>query len=219
MQLVAAMVGAAGGEAAEDEGPLAGLAAGDLHALMQERTSSHLLEVSTLMRMQMTGSHYLTATGATQLSSIRVHPAFIGGNIARIHRYGRQSMWHRLQVMLGVAPPLLFTDFWERGFQGQLLELSLDGSANFVVQAAFAAMTDAAQVSLCGARSSITLAGIPAIVAGICVDLVLVCPHLSSYTQQGATSPWDFCLASAMPRVGKLLRQHDSTMPPLASTA
>ncbi len=46
MQLIAAMVGAAGGEAAEDEGPLAGLAAGDLHALMQERTSSHLLEVN-----------------------------------------------------------------------------------------------------------------------------------------------------------------------------
>ena len=46
MQLIAAMVGAAGEEAAEDEGPLAGLAAGDLHALMQERTSSHLLEVS-----------------------------------------------------------------------------------------------------------------------------------------------------------------------------
>ena len=47
MQLIAAMVGAAAGEAAEDEGPLAGLAPGDLHALMQERTSSHLLEVST----------------------------------------------------------------------------------------------------------------------------------------------------------------------------
>ncbi len=47
MQLIAAMVGAAGGDVAEDEGPLAGLAAGDLHALMQERTSSHLLEVST----------------------------------------------------------------------------------------------------------------------------------------------------------------------------
>ena len=52
--------------------------------------------------------------------------------------------------MLGVSPPLLFAQFWERGFQGHLLELSLDGSANFVVQAAFAAMTEAAQVTLGG---------------------------------------------------------------------
>ncbi len=40
------MLGAVPGDG-EDEGPLAGLVAGDLHAVMQERTSSHLFEVRT----------------------------------------------------------------------------------------------------------------------------------------------------------------------------
>ena len=52
------------------------------------------------------------------------------------------------QVMLGVAPPPLFRELWQRGFQGSLLELSLDGSANFVVQAALAALKEPAQVLL-----------------------------------------------------------------------
>ena len=44
LRLIPAMLGAVPGDG-EDEGPLAGLAAGDLHAVMQERTSSHLFEV------------------------------------------------------------------------------------------------------------------------------------------------------------------------------
>ncbi len=77
-----------------------------------------------------------TASVQRQPRSIRAQPSI--------------DYMHCLQVMLGVSPPSLFAEFWERGFQGHLLELSLDGSANFVVQAAFAAMTEAAQVTLRG---------------------------------------------------------------------
>ena len=47
LQLIPAMLGAVPGDSG-DEGPLAGLAAGDFHAVMQERTSSHLFEVCAL---------------------------------------------------------------------------------------------------------------------------------------------------------------------------
>jgi len=50
-------------------------------------------------------------------------------------------------VILGVAPPALFTEIWQRGFLNALLELSLDGSANFVVQAALALLKEPSQVS------------------------------------------------------------------------
>ena len=41
----------------------------------------------------------------------------------------------------------MLAEFWERCFRGHLLELALDGSANFVVQAAFATLTESAQVT------------------------------------------------------------------------
>jgi len=86
-------------------------------------------------------------------------------------------------VMLGVSPPLLYAEFWERGFQGHLLDLSLDGSANFVVQAAFAAMTEAAQVTLCGHVSALQRAGSrqPVLVSVLTLSsLVRISRHASS---------------------------------------
>ena len=100
--------------------------------------------------------------------------------------------------MLGVLPPPLFAEFWERGFRGHLLELSLDGSANFVVQAAFAAMTEAVQVTPRGTTQHCSMGRRPATSARTCVSLIFVicvCPDLAA-TAVDRSSPL-LCYSSA----------------------